>query len=116
MHNKEPLLKITLHQELVNFRAVDINRRMGAKIIMLNGSRGFCKFFKLAQCNFKFPEIAEIKMGIEQIMHALYIMPGFHGNHYFVFAKKIDPFLAITIIHKKILAYKTIPAITLVQI
>src|SRR5664279_152028 len=98
----QPFNEVALHKKLVEPGAVDVDGSMGSEIIVLIGDRRFCKLLKLAQDNFKFLKIAKVKMRVEQVMHALNVMPGLYSNHHFILTKKINPLLTITVVHQKI--------------
>src|SRR3954452_10920262 len=101
---------------LVYFRAVNVNKRMNAEIIVLISKRCLRKVFKLLKCDYKLLKIAEIKMCIEQVVHSFNIVTHFHCNHSWLRIKQVNPLLTVPVVHQKILPYKCVPAIALIQV
>jgi hypothetical protein len=48
-------------------------------------------------------------MCIQNIVHALNIVPGLNRDHHGMFIEQVNPFLSISIVRQKILANKSIP-------
>src|SRR5215210_2035066 len=55
-------------------------------------------------------------MSADQIMQPLNEVRGFHLNHRRLLVKKVNPFLCIPVVLQKILPYKRIPTIALVEV
>ena len=83
---------------LVDLGRVQIHKSLHFKIFMLVGHRRFRKIFKTMKGSSEPFIISQVKMCVQNIVHAFYIVTRFHGDHDRMFIEKINPFLSITII------------------
>src|SRR5690242_19904057 len=103
-----------MHEMLVDLCRTDIDECMDAEAVMLFYSVRLGYFFKLLQCFFKLPVIAQIEMCIQQIVQPLYIMTRFHSYHQGLLSKQVHPFFCVPVVLNKILADECIPGVALV--
>src|SRR4051794_1224205 len=95
---------------------MQVHKNLYTVILTLCNNCGTGKALELGKRFIKLFIILKIEMCPQQVMKPFYKMCCFHFNHQRFLVKNINPFLRIPVIHQEVLFYKSIPAITLVEI
>src|SRR6185295_3637129 len=74
-NQREAFFKCSMHKMLVDLCGIQINKGLYFEVFVMIGNWSFCKFFKAPQRICKPSVIAKIKMRIQNIVHAFYVMP-----------------------------------------
>src|SRR5262245_37084880 len=105
-----------MHKMLIDLCGIQVNKGLHFKIFMLVGNWSFREIFKPSKRISKPLVIAKIEICIQNIVHALDVMSWLNRDHHGMLIKKIYPFLSVTVILQKILANKSVPTRTLIEI
>jgi len=106
----------TQHEVLVDLGGGEVDKGLNAVVLHTGNHLGIAEGFKTMEHFAELLVIAQVEMGIQQVVQTFDIMCGFHVDHMGLVMKKVHPFLCMPVIHDKILADKSIPAIALVQV
>ena len=112
----EPLCKSAFHEMLVQLGGYQVNESLNEVVLVALNHRCFDEFFKHLDRLVEFLVIPEIEMCTHEVVHALDIMSSLYFDHFGIVIENVYPFLAITVIHQKILGNEGIPAVTLIKI
>ena len=91
-NQRQALAEGALHQVLVDACAVDINKGVSSEIVVVGSLRRFGEFQELPQGDLELLEVAQVKMRVQQVVHAFDVVAGLYADHSGFGIKQVDPF------------------------
>ena len=115
-HHLESFFKGAAHEYLVDLGGGDIDEGLDSEVVVLDHAVGPRKVFEFAQDAIEPLVVAEIEVGVQQVVKRFDIVAGLHADHDGLFFEEVEPFLGIAVVHEEILADEGVPVIALVEV